>query len=235
MLQEVIYIIKNYYPYYLEGTRNTIVIALLGVVGGILCGLLICLMRMAEKKKVVPFILRTISKMYIAVFRGTPVIVQLWIAYFMFPKFIPFPSGFFLGMDLEKLLPCLLAICLNSGAYVAEIFRAGIEAVDRGQMEAALCVGMKRGLAMRLIILPQAVKNVLPALCNEFVTLIKETAVISYLGVADLFYSNSLVKTMTYRMLPSYLVLALFYFVLCYAASKGVGLLERRLHRNDLH
>jgi His/Glu/Gln/Arg/opine family amino acid ABC transporter permease subunit len=235
MLHEIYDILVNYYPYYLEGARNTIVIALMGVVGGILCGLVICLMRMAGKKNVLSIILSTISKMYIAVFRGTPVIVQLWIAYFMFPKLIPFPKGALLGMDLECLLPCLMAICLNSGAYVAEIFRAGIEAVDKGQMEAALCVGMKRGLAMRLIILPQAVKNVLPALCNEFVTLIKETAVISYLGVADLFYSNSVVKTMTYQMLPSYIVLAMFYFVLCYAASKGVGLLERRLHRNDLH
>ena len=138
-------------------------------------------------------------------------------------------------MKYELVIPCLIAICLNSGAYVSEIFRAGIEAVDKGQMEAALCVGMKRGMAMRMIVLPQAIKNVLPALCNEFVTLIKETAVVSYLGVADLFYSNTQVKTMTYMMLSSFLVLAMCYFILCFVTSRAVGLLERRLHKNDLH
>ena len=131
--------------------------------------------------------------------------------------------------DLVPPLAAVAACSLNPGAYIAEIFRAGIEAVDAGQMEAALCVGMKKGLAMRLVVLPQAIKNVVPALCNEFVTLIKETAVISYLGVADLFYMNSVVKTMTYNMLPCYLILAGFYFVLCFAASRLVGVLERRL------
>ncbi len=233
--QDVWYILTNFGWTYVEGARNTVVMALMGVVGGVLCGLVICLMRMAKGKNVLAVLMRGFSKVYIEIFRGTPVIVQLWIAYFGIPKLIPMPAGDILGMKWEYLLPCLIAIWMNSGAYVSEIFRAGIEAVDRGQMEAALCVGMKRGMAMRLIILPQAVKNVLPALCNEFVTLIKETAVISYLGVADLMYSNTVVKTMTYIMLPSYVVLAMFYFVLCFAASQAVGILERRLHQNDLH
>lgn len=224
-------ILTGYYPYYLEGARNTIVIALIGVAGGVLCGLLICLMRMAKGKNVVTKALKGISRVYIEIFRGTPVLVQLWVAYFGIPKLVPMPVGSLLGMDLECLVPCLIAISLNSGAYVAEVFRSGIQAVDAGQMEAALCMGMKRGMAMRLIVLPQAIKNVLPALCNEFVTLIKETAVISYLGVADLTYSNNIVKTLTYNMLPSYLVLAMFYFVLCFVTSRGVSLLERRLNR----
>lgn len=223
-------ILIKYYPYYLEGARNTIVIALIGVAGGALCGLLICLMRMANGKNAATKIMNGFSRTYIEVFRGTPVIVQLWVAYFGIPKLLPMPVGKLLGMDLESLVPCLIAISLNSGAYVAEVFRSGIQAVDSGQMEAALCVGMKKGMAMRLIILPQAIKNVLPALCNEFVTLIKETAVISYLGVADLSYSNNVVKTLTYNMLPCYLVLALYYFVLCFVISRCVGLLEKRLN-----
>ena len=228
-MKDIIDILVEYYPFYLEGARNTLVIALMGVAGGVACGLLICLLRMARGKNFGGMLCRGFSRAYIEVFRGTPVIVQLWIAYFGIPKLIPMPTGKILGMSLEYLVPCLIAICMNSGAYVAEIFRAGIEAVDSGQMEAALCVGMKRGMAMRLIVLPQAVKNVLPALCNEFVTLIKETAVISYLGVQDLTYSNNLVKTLTFKMLASYIVLAMFYFVLCFAMSRLVGVLERRL------
>lgn len=224
-------ILTKYYPYYLEGARNTIVIALIGVVGGAVCGLLICLMRMAKGKGVLTKLMNAFSRVYIEVFRGTPVIVQLWVAFFGIPLLIPMPVGKLLGMDLECLVPCLIAISLNSGAYVAEVFRSGIQAVDSGQMEAALCVGMKKGMAMRLIILPQAIKNVLPALCNEFVTLIKETAVISYLGVADLSYSNNVVKTLTYNMLPCFLVLAVYYFVLCFVISRLVGLLEKRLNR----
>ena len=226
---DILEILSKYYPYYLQGVRNTVVLALIGVVGGVLCGLVICLLRMSKSRNPLMKVLRAFARVYIEVFRGTPVIVQLWVAYFGIPKLIPMPVGSLLGMNLECMVPCMIAVSLNSGAYVAEIFRAGIEAVDAGQMEAALCVGMKKGLAMRLVVLPQAIKNVVPALCNEFVTLIKETAVISYLGVADLFYMNSVVKTMTYNMLPCYLILAGFYFVLCFAASRLVGVLDRRL------
>lgn len=226
---DILEILSKYYPYYLLGVRNTIVLALIGVVGGVLCGLVICLLRMSKGKNPLMKVLKALARVYIEIFRGTPVIVQLWVAYFGIPKLIPMPVGKLLGMDLECLVPCLIAISLNSGAYVAEIFRAGIEAVDIGQMEAALCVGMKKGMAMRLVVLPQAIKNVVPALCNEFVTLIKETAVISYLGVADLFYMNSVVKTMTYNMLPCFPILAGFYFVLCFVASRLVSILERRL------
>ena len=229
MIRDILEIIAKYYPYYLEGARNTIALALIGVVGGVISGLVICLMRMAKGKNVVNVCLRGFSRVYIEIFRGTPVIVQLWVAYFGIPKLLPMPTGHLLGMDLECLVPCMVAVCLNSGAYVAEIFRAGIEAVDIGQMEAALCVGMKKSMAMRLIVLPQAIKNVVPALCNEFVTLIKETAVISYLGVADLFYMNNVVKTFTYNMLPCFIILAMFYFVLCFVASRLISILERRL------
>lgn len=230
-MSNVIKIITEFEPYYLLGARNTVVLALFGVLGGVVCGLAICLMRMSKSKGIVGTVMRGFSKTYIEIFRGIPVIVQLWVAYFGIPALLPMPKGFFLGMDLECMVPCLIAISLNSGAYVSEIFRSGIEAVDSGQMEAALCVGMKRGMAMRLIVLPQAIKNVLPALCNEFVTLIKETAVISYMGVADLTYKSGQVKTMTYLMLPSYIVLAIHYFVLCFVASRLVGILERRMHR----
>lgn len=230
-MREILGLIVDFYPIYLKGARNTLVIALMGVAGGVALGLVICLLRMARGKGAAGTICRGFARTYIELFRGTPVIVQLWIAYFGIPAILPMPEGKMLDMDLSSLVPCTFAICMNSAAYVAEIFRAGIEAVDTGQMEAALCVGMKRGMAMRLIVLPQAVKNVLPALCNEFVTLIKETAVISYLGVQDLTYSNNLVKTATYKMLSSHIVLAMFYFVLCFAMSRLVGVLERRLKR----
>lgn len=229
LIKDIIYIITNFWPLYLEGARNTVVLALIGVVGGVTCGLIISLLHMNKSKNIFAKVGRGAARVYIEVFRGTPVIAQLWVALFALPIQM---KGDLLGMKYEFLIPCMIAVCLNSAAYVSEIFRAGIEAVDKGQMEAAVCVGMKKSMAMRLIVLPQAIKNVLPALCNEFITLIKETAVISYLGVADLFYSNTMVKTMTYLMLPSYLVVAMCYFVLCFAASRAVGVLERKLKQS---
>lgn len=230
-MEKIISIISNYEPYYLLGARNTVALALCGVVGGVFCGMIICILRINKMKGFLGKLTRGFAKTYIEVFRNIPVIVQLWIAYFWIPKLVPMPKGFILEMNLECVIPCLIAISLNSGAYVSEIFRSGIEAVDRGQMEAALCVGMNRDMANRLIVVPQAIKNVLPALCNEFVTLVKETAVISYMGVADLTYKSNQVKTITYEMLPCYLVLALHYFVLCFVTSRLVGILERRMHR----
>ena len=143
-------------------------------------------------------------------------------------------SGFaILGVELARVMPCILALSMNSTAYVAEVIRSGIQAVDFGQTEAALSCGMTRTQAMVNIILPQAVKNILPALGNEFVTMIKETSIIQYLGVGDLMYNNGIVITATYNPLPCYYISAIIYLTLNIVLGKGLDLFERRMKCSD--
>lgn len=228
MIADIVTLVTKYWPYFLRGTRNTIILALAAVIGGCVVGLIISLLRMSKNR-----VVSSLARAYISVFRGVPMIVQLWIFYLQLTKLVSFPEGIFLGMDLTRLLPCLIALSLNSGAYVAEILRAGIEAVDVGQMEAARSIGMPTSMAMKEIILPQAIKNILPAICNEFITLVKETAIIQYLGVADLMYSMNAVKSATYKILPNYYIVGVIYFVLNFFAGRGVAMIERRMNRND--
>ena len=189
-------IFTDYYRYFLRGAQATILLSLAVVFVGSILGSLLGIMRLSNNKLFSGF-----SKLYITVIRGTPLLVQLWIVYFQL-DFIKYPDWVVLGMDFERLAPCVIALSLNSAAYVAEIIRAGIQAVDKGQGEAARSIGMTQGQAMRTIILPQAVKNILPAIGNEFVTMIKETAVVQYLGITDLMYNNGIVVTSTYNPLP---------------------------------
>ena len=220
----IINIVVEYWPYFLRGTRNTVVLSFLAVIGGCILGMGLTMLRMSKVT-----ILKKFACGYISLFRGVPVIVQLWIFYFQLSRIITFPEGLFLDMDISRLLPCLFALSCNSAAYVAEILRAGIESVDKGQMEAARSIGMPQSMAMRKIVFPQAVKNVLPAICNEFITLVKETAIIQYLGIADLMYSMGAVKSMTFMMLENYYIVGFIYFILNYFASKGVALIEKKL------
>jgi len=156
-------------------------------------------------------------------------LVQVLIIY----SFFRMPVTVVLGIDLSSFLPGMLALFINSSAYVAEVIRGGILSVDRGQAEAAASLGMGKGLAMRKIILPQAVKNIVPALGNEFVTLIKETSIFMYLGIAELMYAATIVRTSTYAVKESYIVAALLYFCLTFPTSKLMGLLERKMKKAD--
>ena len=153
-------IFTDYYRYFLRGAQATILLSLAVVFVGSILGSLLGIMRLSNNKLFSGF-----SKLYITVIRGTPLLVQLWIVYFQL-DFIKYPDWVVLGMDFERLAPCVIALSLNSAAYVAEIIRAGIQAVDKGQGEAARSIGMTQGQAMRTIILPQAVKNILPAIGN---------------------------------------------------------------------
>ena len=162
-------IATNYYQYFLRGTRTTILISLLTVFCGSILGCLIALMRLSKAKALQKF-----ASIYITVIRGTPMLVQLYIVYHQL-DFIPYPTGSIFGVDLERALPCIIALSINSSAYVAEIIRAGIQAVDKGQMEGARSCGMTNGQAMRYVVMPQAVKNILPAIGNEFVTMVVVT------------------------------------------------------------
>ena len=220
-------IFANYYQYFLRGTRTTIVVSLVTVFFGTVVGCLIALLRLSKFKPLSGF-----AKLYVTVLRGTPLLVQLYIVYYQL-NFIPYPNGTFLGVELARVIPCIIALSLNSGAYVAEIIRAGIQAVDFGQTEAALSCGMTFGQSMRYIILPQAVKNILPAIGNEFVTMVKETSIIQYLGISDLMYNNGIVVTSTYNPLPCYYISALIYLTLNVVLGKGLNIFEMRLKQSE--
>jgi len=221
-------IFGRYWPYFLAGTRTTVILSVIVVFFGSILGCIIALMRLSGFKP-----LSMVASVYISVIRGTPLIVQLWIFYIQLDRVITFPDITFLWMNMRQTMPCIVALTVNSAAYVAEIVRAGIQAVDKGQAEAARSVGMTNGQSMLYIILPQAVKNILPAIGNEFITMIKETAVIQYLGVADLMYSTRVVYQFTYKPLPSYYIAAIIYYILNVVMSRGVDTFERRLKTSD--
>ncbi len=223
----VIEIFTQYYGYFLRGTRTTVIVALVTVLLGAVLGCVIALMRLSKVKP-----LNWFSRLYITVIRGTPMLVQMYIVYYQF-NFIPYPEITVLGVDMERAIPCIIALSINSAAYIAEIIRAGIQAVDIGQMEGARSCGMTSWQAMRYIVLPQAIKNILPAIGNEFVTMVKETAIIQYLGVSDLMYNNGIVTTATYAPLPCYYISAFIYLALNICLGRGMNLFERRLQRSE--
>ena len=220
-------IFANYYQYFLRGTRTTILISLITVFCGFLLGCVIALLRLSKNR-----ILNGFAKLYITVLRGTPLLVQLYIVYYQL-DFIPYPKVNIWGVALERALPCVIALSLNSASYVAEVIRSGIQAVDIGQSEAARSIGMTNGQTMLHIVMPQAIKNILPAIGNEFMVMIKETSVIQYLGISDLMYNNGIVVTATYNPLPCYYISAVIYLILNIVVGKGVDTFERRLKSSE--
>lgn len=220
-------IFANYYQYFLRGTRTTILISLITVFCGFLLGCVIALLRLSKNR-----ILNGFAKLYITVLRGTPLLVQLYIVYYQL-DFIPYPKVNIWGVALERALPCVIALSLNSASYVAEVIRSGIQAVDIGQSEAARSIGMTNGQTMLHIVMPQAIKNILPAIGNEFMVMIKETSVIQYLGISDLMYNNGIVVTATYNPLPCYYISAVIYLILNIVVGKGIDTFERRLKRSE--
>lgn len=226
-MTEMLDIFQDYYQYFLVGTRTTILISLITVFFGFILGCIFAFMRLSNN-----WLLYRFAGLYIKVIRGTPMLVQLFIVYYQL-DFIPFPQATVLGVALDRALPCAIALSLNSAAYVAEIIRAGIEAVDKGQDEAARSIGMTKSQSMMHIVMPQAIKNILPAIGNEFVTMIKETSIIQYLGVSDIMYNNGIVISATYNPLPCYYISAIIYLVINLIAGKGVSMFERRLKRSE--
>ena len=176
-------------------------------------------------------IFRWISSVYIEIVRGTRLCVQVRLNYFGLAQFgIDFTE---IGPFPGKMVTGMFALAINSGAYVAEILRSGIQAVDKGQMEAARSLGMSYSATMRYVIVPQAIKNVLPALANEFITLVKESAIVSTIGVQELMFKSLSVKNQTYRAFEPLIIAALIYFVITFTLSKLVGILEKKLAQSN--
>ena len=218
-------------PYYFEGVKYTLLISLITVFFGALFGSLLFFMKTSNFHiwKIKP--LKIIAVVYIEIIRGTPMLLQILIMYA--------GSKMFFGIDLSPFTSAVIAIALNSAAYVSEIVRAGIEAVDKGQMEAARSLGMKKSTAMMLIVIPQAVKNILPAIGNEFVAIIKESSMASIIGVNELMFAGKVVVGSTYLGLEPYIVAAVFYFIMTFTLGRIISLIERRMkkviHVNNLH
>lgn len=210
----------NYILLLLQGVLMTIVLAILSVFFGSLLGLLITTLRLSNNK-----VLSVIAKWYVEIVRGTPLLVQVLLMY----SFFNIPVILFLGIDLSSFIPGVLALLINSSAYVSEIFRGGIDAVDSGQSEAGLALGMSNKMVMRKIILPQAIKNIIPSLGNEFISMIKETSIFMYLGVAELMYNASIIRAETFQIKEVYILTALIYLTLTLTTSKLLSLYQKKL------
>lgn len=204
----------KYKDFFLEGIMYTIILSVLGIIFGSIGGTLISLMRISSNK-----ILRTIAKVYVDIIRGTPILLQLWMV--------------FLLIDSDKLVAGFVALSINSSAYVAEIIRSGINSIPKGQTEAARSLGMSKSMAMRYIVFPQAIKNIVPVLGNEFIAIVKESSIVSVIGVMELTYSSKQVQSNTYTGMPALVVGAAFYFIITKVLSKFVNRAERRLGKSD--
>lgn len=210
----------------IDGLINTIKVAVLGLIIGIIIGTVIAIVKVSPKYKLINRILDKICTLYVALFRGTPMVVQLLLAYYVFLPTIGVKN-------VDSLAVGIVVFGLNSGAYVSEIMRGGINSVDKGQMEAGRALGLSYGTTMLEIIIPQAVKNILPTLGNEFITLIKETSVLSFITVYDLYTALSTIGSKNYEKMVPYLVMAVIYIVLVLLITLCVKLLERRFARSD--
>ena len=218
---------KGGYHRIIQGLQNTLLISICGLLIGMVIGTLIAIVRIIPKYKIMPRILNSICSLYVGLFRGTPIVVQLLI--FHFVLFSPDVVGF----SLEPMQTSILVFGLNSGAYISEIMRSGIQSVDIGQMEAGRAVGLSFGTTMIKIVIPQAVKNILPTLGNEFIALIKETSVVSFVGATDISQAFRFIATSKYEYVVPYIVMALVYVVLVLIISFGIKLMERSLGKSD--
>ena len=216
---------NNGYAKVVTGLENTLYIAIIGLAIGIIIGTVIATVKVYPKYRRLPKILNGICDFYVGLFRGTPVVVQLLVTYY-----VALPL---LGINMPSLNVCVLVFGLNSGAYVSEIMRGGIMSVDPGQMEAGRAIGLSYGVAMFKIVIPQAIKNILPTLGNELIALVKETSVVSFVGAADLYVAFNYIGTNSYEFMVPYLVMAVIYIVLVMIIAFLVKTMERSLRKSD--
>ncbi|MBQ8333308.1 MAG: amino acid ABC transporter permease [Clostridia bacterium] len=209
----------------IEGLQNTCIIAVLGLIIGIVIGTLIATVRVIPKYKTLPKVLNGICTFYVGFFRGTPMVVQLLLFYYVM---LPI-----LGVNMSGVNVAIAVFGLNSGAYISEIMRGGILSVDGGQMEAGRAVGLSFGTTMMKIVIPQAVKNILPTLGNEFIALIKETSVVSFVGAADLYVAFNYIGSNSYEFMVPYLTMAIIYIALVMLITLLIKLMERSLRKSD--
>ena len=207
--------LPKYYTTYIDATVTTLKVSLIALLIGLLLGIVICLAKISTIK-----VLNVLATIYVEVIRNTPILVQIMIIYFALPE---------VGISFTPFMSAIIALSINSGAYVSEIFRSGILAIDKGQMEAGRSLGLSYFQTMKFIILPQALKNSLPALGNEFISLVKESSIVYFVGVADIMFAANTVKNATYETFGPYLRAAAIYFIITSVLSFLVKRLEKKL------
>lgn len=217
---------NQYWRLFLQGLGMTILMGLLTVLLSTVFGSLMALMRRSNWGigKFKPF--QAIAVAYVEIIRGTPILLQLYFFYFMLPQWLPF-------LNLSEFTCVLVACCVNSTAYVCEIVRAGIQAVDYGQTEAARSLGLNSRQTMIHIVIPQAVKNILPALCNEFIAIVKETSLASTFFIGELMTQFKTINGITFRVLEPLTIVGLIYFLVTFTLSKAIAVLERRMNASE--
>ena len=213
------------YKTVLEGLQNTLTIAILGLLIGILIGIIIAAVRVMPKYKTLPRVLDGICTFYVGFFRGTPIVVQLLLFYYVL---LPL-----MGVKMTSVAVSIVVFGLNSGAYISEMMRAGILSVDPGQMEGGRAMGLSFPATMMKIIIPQAIKNILPTLGNEFIALIKETSVVSFVGATDLYVAFNYMGSNSYEFMVPYLAMAVIYIILVYGISLLIKIMERSFRKGD--
>ena len=225
--------LSKYWSYYLIGAKNTVLLALMAVVIGVMIGMVLAIARVGKNKA-----LNFLATAYVEFIRGTPLLVQLFIIYYglqtigiRFPD-VPFMTGL-LGINFADFMAGVITMGINSGAYVCEIFRSGIQSIDKGQSEAARSLGLSYPKTLMYIVIPQAIRNVLPTLGNEFVVVIKESSIVSIIGIADLMYKANTVRGNTFQPFEPLLVAAVVYFILTFPLSKLLARIERRMRNHE--
>lgn len=221
IFENVIKVLQRYSMLFVEGTIVTLEYSAVAVAGGVVFGLLLAFMRRSKFKPI-----SFLASAYIEFVRGTPILLQLYFFYFYVAEQIPM-------LGESKFWQIAVALICNSAAYVSEIFRAGIDAVDHGQMEAARCLGLSERQAMFKVVIPQAVKNILPALCNEFIMMIKETSLASTFFAGDIMTQYKTINGASYLVIEPLIIIAVIYFVLTFTLSKLVAVIERRMSTSD--
>ncbi|MCL2592780.1 MAG: amino acid ABC transporter permease [Defluviitaleaceae bacterium] len=225
------FIVDDRYRLFITGLNNTLILSLLSVLFGILIGLFVTYLNMSnfdsikhiKLRRVIKFFSRIVSNIYLDVIRGTPVVIQLLVMVFVI----------FAGSSMNRLLIAAIAFGINSGAYVSEIIRAGILSIDKGQTEAGRSLGLSGFNTMRLVVVPQAIKNVLPALANEFIVLIKETAVVGAVAIIDITRSAQLIQSTTFSAAMPLLGSAVMYYVIIKVLSIAFKILEKHMRKSD--
>lgn len=218
--------LSNSKMFLLNGTLMTLQVAFFTVILGVIIGTIVAIAKLSKYK-----IVRFIFAAYVEFLRGTPLLVQLYLVVYGLPGIFPSMGEF--ARD-HLLVMVILALSINSSAYVAEIMRSGILSIDKGQTEASRSLGMTAIMTMRYIILPQAIKNILPALGNEFIVVVKESSIISIVGISEIMYKADSIRNTTYRPFEPLIVAALIYFVITFTLSKLLGVAERRMRKSDI-
>lgn len=220
MIETIIKLWTKYDYVYLNGLIGTLSLAAITVSSATALGTIIAIMKLSKIK-----VLDWITSIYIGILRGTPILLQLYFFWLLLPKVLPF--------ELSDTACIVIALIVNASSYVAEVIRAGIQAVDKGQREAAKSLGLSNYNTMRKIILPQAIKNILPALGNEYISMVKQTSLASVFFVQELMTSYKTVQSATFLAIPSLIIVGMIYLVVTTVLTKCLGMLERRLKRNE--